>query len=205
MEVEPTERPEQVRNRPSRTQKYKPKVGDLVDVKFYVKGTHKKRFSCGTIVEQNRDNDDSFFITFEDGLNEGYYTIGPTGDIQHDEIRQCVEKNGHVRSKEASVSQIQEVSFKEKRNRQRKERRIATRDQEGEVTKVCEAETVITSGKGCDPLSFGATQVTVGNGSLQREDTRTSPDVVLDFNWQEMPMQVRGNPQQVAELMKRLK
>jgi hypothetical protein len=47
------------------------------------------------------------------------------------------------------------------------------------VTKVGSAETVITSRKSNDPLSVGAAHVIVGNDSLQREDTRNSPDVVL--------------------------
>jgi hypothetical protein len=103
--------PEMMRRSKRVETQWKPKVGDEIDIRFYYMS--KKRWSCGTIKQVDR-NAGRIFVEFLDGKNEDWY------ELAEEEIRQCTEKHGHVRSKEPTIAMIKAEAMME---RQRAERR----------------------------------------------------------------------------------
>jgi hypothetical protein len=100
MEVE---MPTNVR-RSSREKKYKPGLGDEIDMKFADPKTGKKYWYCGKVTKVDREDKDNIYCEFLDKFNPGWYDIKE----EKSEVRKCIPSEKHKRTHKGQVHNIQD-------------------------------------------------------------------------------------------------
>jgi hypothetical protein len=105
------------------TEKYIPSLEDpFIDVEFNTaKG---KRWACGKVTKVDKNNHNRVFIEFEDShkyskfdRNDDWFNLATERDLK---FRRCEEKNGHKRSDEMSVLNIQKHQNNYRKTKQKK-------------------------------------------------------------------------------------
>jgi hypothetical protein len=89
--------------RRSREKKYKPALGDGIDMKFADPKTGKKYWYCGKVTKVDKEDKEMIYCEFLDKFNPGWYDIKE----EKSEIRRCIPSEEHKRSHKGQVQIIE--------------------------------------------------------------------------------------------------
>jgi hypothetical protein len=89
--------------RSSREKKYKPVVGDEIDMKFADPKTGKKYWYCGKVTKVDKEDKEIIYCEFLDKFNPGWYDIKE----EKSEIRRCIPSEEHKRTHKGQIQSIQ--------------------------------------------------------------------------------------------------
>jgi hypothetical protein len=89
--------------RSSREKKYKPALGDEIDMKFADPKTGMKYWYCGKVTKVDEEDKEIIYCEFLDKFNPGWYDIKE----EKSEIRRCIPTEKHKRTHKGQVHNIQ--------------------------------------------------------------------------------------------------
>jgi hypothetical protein len=104
--AETNDDPNQVRRSNRQKEMFKPRKGDLIDLRFADENDGKLYWSCGKIEEIDEEDSKRFYLKFMDGKDEDWY------DFRDEELemRRCIPSNSHHRSAAKKITNIQVIS-----------------------------------------------------------------------------------------------
>lgn len=189
----------------SRPRGWQKKVGDLVDVKFDKKvGSNWRRFwACGTIKEVDPNEKDRVYCTFEDGKNEDWYSKKDDSDML--EIRRCENKNGHQRSKELSVTVVNER--KKKRQRVTSVQNMSLPTGAGKKNDGIPVEGMSEKEQLGGPTGYPESGIANSWPDCQQVSKEGNPvegPMKLKMHIKGVPVEMEGSAKQIMEVIKRL-